>query len=99
MAKLAQSLSTSPYPDAGLHAMPFMLHDLKISRARDITGNPHLNIHWDDENREFQFTYEDGSPSPWSRTCKEEDALEVIDRFLTKRARWVRIGEVKDVNG
>jgi hypothetical protein len=89
MAELAKQLADSGYAADGLHGNTSM-HTLMISQSRDITGNPHLRIEWNDREQEFRFTYEDGSLKPWRRVCHRSEVFEVLERFLVKRARWFR---------
>jgi len=87
MAELAKRLAESDYATEGLHGNTSM-YTLKISQSRDITGNPYLRIQWDDLDQRFRFIYEDGSLEPWNRVCRQSEVFEVLERFLTKRARW-----------
>lgn len=87
MAALAEAIAASEFATEGLHGLTSM-YDLHISQSRDICGNPHLRIHWDSKNQQFEFTYEDGTQKPWNRVCERSEVFDVLERFLTKRARW-----------
>ena len=92
MAELTSQLAESNYAVDGLHGTTSM-HTLIVSQSRDIMGNPHLRIQWNDRDQRFRFTYEDGSLQPWERTCDRSEAFEVLERFLVKRARWFHYSE------
>ena len=87
MAALAEAIAESIFATEGLHGLTSM-YDLHMSQSRDICGNPHLRIHWDIKNQQFEFTYEDGTLKPWNRVCERSEVFDVLERFLTKRARW-----------
>lgn len=87
MAQLVQEMFDSDFPSAGLHGCTSM-SDLIVGPSRDIFGNPYLRIHYDRNNQEFHFVFEDGTLQPWKRVCQEAEAFDVLIRFMTKRARW-----------
>jgi len=89
MAEFVMRLAQSAYVREGLSGTTSM-HDLLIAPTTDILRNPHLRISWDPSRREFRLLYEDGSKTPWERTASAEQSFEVLERFLTKRARWYR---------
>ncbi len=89
MAALARDLAQSEFARLGLHGATSM-YDLLVAQSRDIFGNPNLRIHYEINEERFHLTYEDGSLKPWTRVCGNSDVLNVLKRFLTKRARWFR---------
>lgn len=98
MASLAQELAQSEFAIAGMHGSTSM-HDLLISQSQDIFGNPNLRIHYEVKEERFQLTYEDGSLKPWTRVCANSEVLNVLNRFLIKRARWFRKPVAEPNNG
>ena len=69
--------------------------------AQSISGlneGPRLRIGYSQKNQEFTFTYESGyiKEKWWHRTASATEGFEVLERFLTKRARWfTKHSEVK----
>jgi hypothetical protein len=87
MASLVAAIAESEFATEGLYGLTSM-NELHMSQSRDICGNPHLRIRWDFENEQFEFIYEDGTLKPWNCVCERTKGFEVLERFLTKRARW-----------
>jgi hypothetical protein len=91
VAALARRISESPFPAAGLFGM-VRCHELGfyVGLTPHVLVNPHLFILYDPAKRQFRFEYRDGSLKPWTRTAEPGEAFAVLERFLTKRARWFR---------
>jgi hypothetical protein len=84
---LAHALASSPFASAGLCALTSH-SDILLGQSTRVLDNPYLHIVYDFEQRRFELTYFDGSPEPWSRVSEPTDVFEVVQRFLTRRARW-----------
>ena len=92
LATLATRLAASGFPAAGLRALTSM-HDLILGPSSRVLDNPHLVISYDFPRSRFRLEYRDGGPvTPWSRTALPGEVYEVVERFLTRRARWFRVG-------
>jgi hypothetical protein len=59
-----------------------------LGQSTRVLDNPYLRIAYDFEQRRFELTYFDGSAEPWFRVSEPSDVFEVVQRFLTRRARW-----------
>jgi hypothetical protein len=67
------------------------LATLYLTRSEgDSTKMSRLKIEYDQEKQEFHFTYEIGfiTSKWWHRSVAANEGFEVLERFLTKRARW-----------
>ena len=89
LSAFVSAIAASGFPEAGLSCVTSM-HDLILGPSTHVLDNPHLRISYDFSNREFEFTYQDGSRKPWKRTVSSSEAMSALDRFLTRRARWFR---------
>ena len=87
IARLATELANSPFAPAGLFALTSMWA-LVLGPSRCVLDNPHLVVSYDIESKLFTLEYRDGSPAPWHRSATAEEVESVVERFLTKRARW-----------
>ena len=87
VAKLAKAIADSLFPAAGLCALTSH-SDLILGPSTRVLDNPHLIVAYDFQNRCFRLEYRDGSAEPWVRTASPSEAFAVIERFLTRRARW-----------
>jgi hypothetical protein len=91
LADLSHHLAQSGFATAGLCGSTSM-HDLVIGPSAYVFQNPHLRIEYDFDASTFQLVYVDGSLTPWERSAAVDEVASVVDRFLTKRARWYRAG-------
>jgi hypothetical protein len=64
LARLARSLSHSPFVQAGLCGATSM-HVLCIGPSKNVLQNPHLRIVFDFQLGSFWLIYVDGSLEPW----------------------------------
>lgn len=90
MAALACWLADSDYRNAGLCGVMSMC-DLIIGPSRAVLANPYLVISYSKSRDIFDLRYEDGSQIPWTREARPAEIRHVLERFLTKRARWYTV--------
>jgi len=99
MIELIQKLASSPYAK-GLVARNSLSDvasgsnmKLLIAQAEaNLWPGPRLEIVIDTSKRQFTLTFFEGGfrKEPWKRTAEAGEGFEVLERFLTKRARWFR---------
>lgn len=89
IADLALQIAGSGYVAAGLCGLTSM-SDLIVGPSPAVLDNPHLVIAFDFVRKDFVLTYRDGSPKAWRRHVGVDGAFGIIERFLTRRARWYR---------
>ncbi len=99
MIELIQKLACSPYAK-GLVARNSLSDvasssnwTLFIAQAEANLGpGPRLEIAFDASKRQFKLKFFEGGfrKEPWERTAEADEGFKVLERFLTKRARWFR---------
>jgi hypothetical protein len=100
IASLAGQLAISEYRVAGLQVLTSM-HDLLLGPSKAVLDNPFLRVAFKQSEQHFVLTYEPGGlrmatqGQRWSRTTNPDEAYAVIERFLTRRARWFRQGRAR----
>jgi len=87
ISDLAHALASSRFVSAGLCGLTSH-SDLLLGQSTHVLDNPYLHIAYDFDRRQFLLTYFDGSAEPWSRTAEPLQAFDIVQRFLTRRARW-----------
>lgn len=87
MSELVQRIAASPYAAAGLSGATSVAV-LSVGPSTAVFDNAHLAVTADLDQGGFVFTYVDGSKTPWTRRVAAADGYAVLERFLTRRARW-----------
>jgi len=96
MFELIQKLACSPYAK-GLVARISLTSSsnwtLFVAQAEaNLWPGPRLEIEFDPSKRQFRLKFFEGGfrKEPWKRTAEADEGFEVVERFVTKRARWFR---------
>lgn len=100
MIELIQKLATSAYAK-GLVARNSLSSELAsgsnwtlfIAQAEaNLWPGPRLEVEFDASKRQFTLKFFEGGvrKEPWKRTAEADEGFEVVERFLTKRARWFK---------
>ena len=96
MIELIQKLASSFYAK-GLVARISLTSSsnwtLFIAQAEaNLWPGPRLEIEFDPSKRQFKLKFFEGGfrKEPWKRSAEADEVFEVLERFLTKRARWFR---------
>jgi len=92
MLELVRLIEASPY-SKGLVAYTSVADLIVAQSEGNFWRGPELRIEFDHlKSRQFTFTYNERLDlrNPWTRTAGANEGFEVLERFLTKRARWFR---------
>jgi hypothetical protein len=93
MLDLVRCIEASPYA-SGLVAYTSVADLIVAQSEANFWRGPELKIEFDHlESKQFTFTYRQrlDDADPWSRTAQADEAFDVLERFLMKRARWFRM--------
>ena len=92
MLELVRRIEVSPY-SSGLVAYTAHTTLAVAQSPKNFWRGPELRIEFDHlESKAFRFTFieREDDWNPWTRTAGADEGFEVLERFLTKRARWFR---------